>query len=120
MTLAIGNDESRTVTANVSTTAIDHDGDIVSPEGVNLSVYVKNPVVMWAHNYSQPPIGKAKEINVSKDGRHFFATAERSLATEKQALAMFELFKVKFPPSEGYELMLSQEETLGRILFHSK
>ena len=60
------------------------------------------------------------EINVSKNGRHFFATAERSLATEKEALAMFELFKVKFPSNEGFELMLSQEQTTGKILFHSK
>ena len=59
--------EARTFIASVTTTDLDHEGDIIIPEGINLSVFNKNPVIQWAHNYSLPPIGKAKEILIEKD-----------------------------------------------------
>ena len=68
MTLTVGDEETRTITASVTTTQVDHDGDIVNPMGMDLNVFMKNPVIMWSHNYSIPPVGKAKEISVNKDG----------------------------------------------------
>ena len=53
------------------------------------------------------------EINVSKNGRHFFATAERSITSFTQAEGMYMLFKEKFPESEGYEISITQWEKVG-------
>lgn len=56
------------------------------------------------------------EINVSKNGRHFFATDKRSI-TNKQALKeVYEIFKDKFPTEEGYDMLVSCMETKGRYI----
>lgn len=58
------------------------------------------------------------EINVAKKDsrgmwRHLFATDTRSLHTEKDAKELYELFKKKFPESEGYNILVTCWETLG-------
>lgn len=52
----------------ISTAAVDRDGDTVDPKGWDLGSYTKNPVVLWAHDYSQPPVGKAVNIQATADG----------------------------------------------------
>lgn len=47
------------------------------------------------------------EINVSRNGRHFFATAERSLTTEDRARTVFAEMKKRFPESEGFQISVS-------------
>lgn len=51
------------------------------------------------------------EINVSLNGKHLFATAERSLVTMRELEKCFEIFQKKFPESEGYELSLSYRKS---------
>lgn len=54
------------------------------------------------------------EINVAKNGRHFFATDKRSI-TNKQALKeVYKVFKEKFPTEEGYDMIVSCVETVGK------
>jgi HK97 family phage prohead protease len=53
------NDAERTIVARVSTADRDRDGEIVEPKGIEFKDYNANPVLLWAHNYSQPAIGKA-------------------------------------------------------------
>lgn len=47
------------------------------------------------------------QINVSKDGKHLFRTEEQSIGAEScdQEQVSLEIAS-KFPPSEGYEVML--------------
>lgn len=52
----------------VSTGSEDRDGDIVNPDGWDLSSYRKNPVVLWAHDIKGLPIARSEEIGV-KDGK---------------------------------------------------
>lgn len=40
----------------------DRQGEIINQDGWNLENYKKNPVVMWAHNYEEPPIGIAEKL----------------------------------------------------------
>lgn len=56
------------------------------------------------------------ELNVSHSGKHFFATDRRSLTDIDKAMAMFELFKMLFTPTEGYAVSLYRWETLGTII----
>jgi HK97 family phage prohead protease len=75
----VGNAEDRTLEFIGSTAAVDRYGDIIEPAGWDLKNYKKNPVFLWGHNYSMPPIGKAVSVKVTDDALVFqiqFATAE--------------------------------------------
>lgn len=62
-------EEKREVVHLITNPAVDRVGDIVDPKGVDLTNYVKNPVVMADHHYSiGAVIGKATDISVGDDG----------------------------------------------------
>ena len=54
-----------------STGEVDRHGDTVSPDGWRLDAYRENPVVLWAHDYRQPAIGRADAV--WSDGRALLA-----------------------------------------------
>ena len=56
------------------------------------------------------------EINISKNGHHFFATAERSLTNYDDMKRALAVFVEKFPKSEGYEILVTQWERKGKQL----
>ena len=58
------------------------------------------------------------EINVSKDGKHLFATAPRSLPvhSDKSAIELYNLFNEKFPESDGYEIRVTKWVCRGQII----
>ena len=56
------------------------------------------------------------EINVSLNGQHLFATAERSLTVSWEAEKVYKLFKEKFPESEGYKISVTHLEKIGHII----
>lgn len=60
-------DGERTLDFVISTETPDRDADTIAAEGWDLKQYLKNPVVLWGHNYRQPPIGRALEVDV-EDG----------------------------------------------------
>lgn len=71
----------------VSSGAVDRHGDVVSPEGWRLDAYRANPVVLWAHDYRRPAIGRAQ--SVWSDGRALLAHLEfapTEFAREVEAL----------------------------------
>lgn len=54
------------------------------------------------------------EINVSKHGKHVFATAERSLKDIESAHALAAEFKqVRFPASQGFTVTMTRWEAVG-------
>ncbi len=53
------------------------------------------------------------EINVSKDGVHLFATAERSIPTASWARKVLEYICEKFPESEGFSVTIFRWEKTG-------
>ncbi len=56
-----------TTHAVISHVSEDRHGDILNPAGVILDSYLKNPVVMWAHDYEALPIGRALKIQAMED-----------------------------------------------------
>lgn len=52
-------DKEKTLTAYVSTGEVDRAGESIPPEEWDLTEYNKNPVILWAHDYYAPPIGRA-------------------------------------------------------------
>lgn len=56
------------------------------------------------------------EINVALNGKHLFATAERSITTSWDAEKVYKLFKEKFPENEGYEISITYWENVGKFI----
>jgi hypothetical protein len=53
------------------------------------------------------------EINVSHNGKHFFATAERSLTTLDEAKRAYVKLKAAFPEEEGFKLTVTKWQIIG-------
>lgn len=51
----------------ISTPHVDRDKDIINPGGWKLAHYRKNPVVLWAHQTTEPPVAKSLEEWVDED-----------------------------------------------------
>lgn len=66
------NEDERIVEAIASTSAVDRQGDTIDQSGWELKNYEENPVILFGHNYNEPPIGKALETKVDQDGRLVF------------------------------------------------
>lgn len=45
-----------------STAAVDRQGEVIDPKGWDVTAYMKNPVILWAHNYHELPVGKAVSV----------------------------------------------------------
>lgn len=54
------------------------------------------------------------EINVAHEGRHFFATASRSITYKTELAKVLPVMLEKFPKSEGYEIRVSYNVKTGR------
>jgi hypothetical protein len=65
--------EARVRQYRVSDDTVDRYGDIVRAKGISLANYRKNPVVQFAHDYSQPPIGNAIKAWYDTDQGGLFA-----------------------------------------------
>ena len=65
---------SGALTFVASTGGVDRHGDTVAPEGWRLDAYRENPVVLWAHDYRRPAIGRAQ--SVWRDGGALLARLE--------------------------------------------
>lgn len=53
-------------------------------------------------------------INVSQNGRYLFATEQGGLTWIDDAKKVTELFKEKFPESEGYKIDVTKWEGRGK------
>jgi hypothetical protein len=60
--LATKSDDGATRTFTISTGSIDRMGDAINPHGWHTAGYMRNPVVLWGHDYSRPPIGRATSV----------------------------------------------------------
>lgn len=54
----------REFTATISTGSLDRENDRLDPNGWRLDAFRANPVVLWAHAVSTPPIGRATDVRV--------------------------------------------------------
>ena len=63
-TKAVGN---RSFLVTASTETPDRTGDIIKADGWDFANYMKNPVILWAHKYDQPPVAKATRVFVANN-----------------------------------------------------
>jgi hypothetical protein len=53
------------------------------------------------------------EINVTKNGKHYFATNERSITTIDKAVEIRDLLKRAMPEEEGFSFSITQWQKTG-------
>jgi len=82
-------ENERTLVAYASTETLDRDGDIIEASGWVLDNFRKNPVLLWAHRYDMPPIGKV--LWVKHDGKSLKFKAR--FADTQMASDIWRLFK---------------------------
>jgi len=87
----------RAVIAHITTNAVDRDKEIVDPDGVDLSAYEKNKVVLWCHKYDILPIGRAQWIK--RDDKGILAKTEYH--TDEFADRVYNYRKDGFPLMES-------------------
>jgi hypothetical protein len=88
-------EDNRTITAIGSIQKIDRDRDIVDIDGINVKNYKNNPVVLWAHQGRELPVGKTKRV-WKKDGQLNFKI---EFSTEKHnplSDFVYENYKVRW------------------------
>ena len=91
-------DAARKLSFTISTESIDRDGDKIALDGWRLENYKKNPVVLWAHDYRRPPVGKSTEI-WTENGKLKSVTEfvpSDNPATGKFAEGIYQLYKQGF------------------------
>ena len=62
------NDEERSFVAWASKPVQDRDGEIIASNAWDIENFIKNPVLLWAHNYSMPPVGTVMWTKPLKKG----------------------------------------------------
>lgn len=60
--------EARTVRFVITTDGVDRDNDVIDPKGWEVDDFVKSPVVLWAHDYSMPPVARALDVTPTARG----------------------------------------------------
>lgn len=71
-----GAEDDRKLRFVISSGALDRQGDTVNPLGWKTENFEKNPVVLFAHDYRQPPVARASDIVATKTTGRLKATAE--------------------------------------------
>ena len=56
---------SRTISFVCSTDAVDRDSDTIKQSGWKLNSFLRNPVILWAHDSGSFPIAKARNVRVA-------------------------------------------------------
>lgn len=88
--------------ALASTDALDRDGDVMLAEGCIIEEFMKNPVMLFIHNYRQVPVAKVLSLDISPGEVAFdFTFAETDVAKELKYLyddGFMNAFSVGFYP----------------------
>ena len=66
--------DDRPLTVVASDESVDRFGDVVGADGWDLWAYKRNPVFLWAHDYTRTPIGRSSWVGI--DGTRLVATLE--------------------------------------------
>lgn len=64
----------RAVRAVLTERVRDRQGDLVEPNGLDFAEYLRNPVVLWAHDQSLPPVGRL--VSLDRDAERVTAVVQ--------------------------------------------
>jgi phage head maturation protease len=111
------------VRAVISTSTPDRAGDMILPVGLrNADEYLQNPVVLWAHQRSLPPIGTCERLTIDAD--RIIAETKFS-ASSPFAQDVFNLYaegvlrgwSVGFVPARAYPIPPTSDQPQGGLCY---
>jgi HK97 family phage prohead protease len=96
-TVRASSDTARTITFVSSTETVDRYGDIIRVAGWDTKNYMKNPVVLWSHKSTDPPIGRTISLKTESNPPALVQTVEfATKETYPFADQIFQLYKNGF------------------------
>ena len=84
----------------LSTDDVDRHGDVVSADGWRLEAYLRNPVLLWAHDYRHPAIGRA--VSVWNEPHRLLAKMEFAPSAFAQEVAALYEYGFQWGVSVGF------------------
>jgi len=82
--------DERTVTGIISTSTVDRHKDVMLPKGGDFEKYLKNPVVLWAHEYHDTPVAKTLWLKRNKNEiRAKMRFAEETISPRAEEIYQF-------------------------------
>lgn len=110
VTKSVINEDDGIYEATITTSNMDRQGEVVVATGMKADNFMRNPVVLFAHEYDKPPVAKALELSVTADAvkaRFQFPPAGKSArADEIHALwdgGFLNAISIGFIPSKWAE-----------------
>jgi HK97 family phage prohead protease len=107
------------VRAVISTSSPDRVGDVILPGGLrNADEYLRNPVVLWAHQRSLPPIGTCERLTIEPDR---IVAETKFSASSPFAQDVFKLYaegvlrgwSIGFVPARVHPMQATREQPHG-------
>jgi HK97 family phage prohead protease len=112
--------EKKLVTAYVSTYEWDRTLEKFSPGAWDLTNYKKNPIVLWGHDGSQPPIGRAVDIKEDENGLSAITEFDTQSERGAEIFGLYErgflnAFSVGFIPKNHLMEQVPDQNTKGVV-----
>jgi len=107
--ISIKQGDQDTLVFTISTRTQDRDEDILEPNGCRLDNYMKNPVVLFAHDYRSLPVGRSKTISVTADA----VVAEVEFAPTQMGQEIKQLCQAGFLKAASVGFIPLKYEPLG-------
>jgi HK97 family phage prohead protease len=88
-------EDAKSVTFVISTNEEDRYGEIVDQESWDFKSYLKNPLILWGHDSSEPEnvLGSGSDLEVSKDGSKTTARLTFAADINAKAALVWDLIK---------------------------
>ena len=117
-------DQSQMIVRAVISTAVpDRAGDVMLPAGLrNPEEYLRNPVVLWAHQRSMPPIGTCERLTIEPDR---IVAETKFSASSAFAQDVFKLYaegvlrgwSIGFVPARAHPIQATRDKPAGGMCY---
>jgi len=72
---------------------VDHDSEVIEPEGIELGIFEKNPVFLWAHDMrGRPPIGRVMPESLKKTKQRLTGKVKFDIENDPFAAMVFQKY----------------------------
>lgn len=102
-----GESKDQAITFVLSTDDVDRHGDVIAADGWALDSYRENPVLLWAHDYRKPAIGRAAKVWV--EPHRLLATMEFAPTEFAQEVASLYRSGFQWGVSVGFKPLRYEE-----------
>ena len=109
---AANEEKSGELTFVLSTDDVDRHGDVVASDGWRLEAYLRNPVLLWAHDYRHPAIGRA--VSVWMEPHRLLAKMEFAPSRFAQEVAALYAYGFQWGVSVGFRPIRWEERRDSR------